>query len=65
MLDIEKLNQLIAKKDASGVAELVKKHNISIDGNNLVLSDNDINEYYNFWDKRQLVKKINLNSLTA
>lgn len=65
MIDIEKLHHLISIKDAEGVAALIKNSSTTVDGNELVLANTDIDDYYEYWDKRQLVKKINLNSLTV
>ncbi len=63
MLDVNELKQAVQEKDASKIALLMKKHNLSIQGTKIVASRENSDRIAKFWDKRQLVKKINLNSL--
>jgi hypothetical protein len=62
MLDVVELKQLIEKGDARAVAEIIKRHNLTIGNGNISGTKKQASEAYEYWDKRQLVKKINLNS---
>lgn len=63
MLDVSEIKQAIQDKDAAKIAALIKKHNLTIDDNKITATPAICSEMSAFWDKRQLVKKINLNSL--
>jgi len=63
MIDIKKLKQLISDADPKKIALYLDNHNLKIKDNKVVSNDKDyILDQITFWDKRQLVKKINLNS---
>jgi len=63
MLNVDELKQAIQNKDAAKIASLVKQYGLTIENNKISASDENCNQMTGFWDKRQLVKKINLNSL--
>jgi hypothetical protein len=63
MLDVHELKQAVQDRDAQKIALLMKKHNLSIQGTKIIASRDNRDQITAFWDKRQLVKKINLNSL--
>jgi hypothetical protein len=61
--EINELPRLIANEDIDGISSLMKQCNLEIKNNTIVAKyTTETNEKYVFWDKRQLVKKINLNS---
>jgi len=63
VIDIKKLNQLISNGDPKKIALYLDNHNLRIKDNKVISNDKDyILDQITFWDKRQLVKKINLNS---
>jgi histidinol phosphatase-like PHP family hydrolase len=63
MLDILHLRRLIEEKDAPRISEYMKEHNLTLsDENKIIKINSSFEEDYAFWDKRQLIKKINLNS---
>lgn len=58
--------RFIEAKDAAGLASYMKSHNLSLTDDNRIVCQEQYKpkkEEFAFWDKRQLVKKINLNSL--
>lgn len=62
-IDINKLNSLIQSKDAKKIALYMENHNLKIkDGKIVCIDKSYVDEKIRFWEKRQLVKKINLNS---
>lgn len=62
--DINDLKLLIESKDRQKLVEFIKKHNLAIKNGKVVHSDPKfVKQQIEYWDKRQLVKKINLNSL--
>ena len=62
-VDIDKLDKIVASKDAKKIALYMENHNLKLEDGKIVCRDkNYVNEQISFWDKRQLVKKINLNS---
>lgn len=62
-IDINKLNKLIQSKDAKKIALYMENHNLKLKDGKIICADKEyVNEKISFWDKRQLVKKINLNS---
>ena len=63
MLDIKHLKQLISDNNAIAIAEYIKQYDISIVDNKLVFPKQLKHEAETYWDKRQLIRKINLNSL--
>lgn len=63
MLDIPHLKNLIVNNDAKSIANYIKKYNITFANNKLIFSEKNKQDAEEYWDKRQLVKKILLNSL--
>lgn len=63
MIDIKKLNNLINGGDAKKLAHYLDNHNLKVENDKIVSNDKKyVGNQINYWDKRQLVKKINLNS---
>lgn len=62
MIDITDIEQMIRDADASGLATLIKQHNLILDNDTLKATDDTIKQIVEYWDKRQLVRKILLNS---
>ena len=63
-VDIEYLYKLIADKNVSELKAFIKEHGLKIKDGKIFPKDKDTAQrQIAFWDKRQLVKKINLNSL--
>ena len=63
-MDIEYLYKLIADKNVSELKAFIKEHGLKIENGKIFPKDKDTAQrQIAFWDKRQLVKKINLNSL--
>ena len=57
------LKELIAKKDVVGIANFIKTHDLKIENNKVIPNNNEHIKYLrNFWDQRQLIRKILLNS---
>jgi hypothetical protein len=63
-LQIKKLTSLIEAGDRDAVVEYMNKQNLEVDeaGKVHYRNQDQISDLLSFWDKRQLVKKINLNS---
>lgn len=62
-IDIENLGRLVESKDAKKIAHYMENHNLKLENGKIVCRDKKyVDEKIIFWDKRQLVKKINLNS---
>lgn len=61
-MDINTLYNLIETKNVTELKTFMKENNLEIKDSKIVTNQN-LNEKIAFWDKRQLVKKINLNSL--
>ncbi|XAI94174.1 DNA polymerase [Pseudomonas phage vB_Pa-PAC2] len=59
------LKNLVESKNWQEVAIYMKKYGLEVSpDNSIVMSDSHMqNEYYEYWDKAQLVRKIGLNSL--
>lgn len=63
IIDIEKLKNLIASGNAKKIAHYMENHNLAIANGKIICKDKHyVKEQIGYWDKRQLVKKINLNS---
>jgi intein/homing endonuclease len=62
MLDVVELKKLIENGNTSAIAELVKKYGLTISDGKIIGTKDQANEAYAYWDKRQHVKKINLNA---
>lgn len=63
-LNFDTLNQLIADKNAAGLKAFIETHELEVKDGKIFPKDKEaVKKLVAFWDKRQLVKKINLNSL--
>jgi DNA polymerase elongation subunit (family B) len=62
MIDQEEIKKLIKNNDAAGLAALIKNNNLTICNNQITASTKIIHEIIEYWDKRQLVRKLQLNS---
>jgi hypothetical protein len=62
MLNPQEIDKAIANKDAQTIAKLIKENGLRLEGNKLVADSKDVEESAAFWDRRQLIKKILLNS---
>jgi hypothetical protein len=62
MLDVSDIEDAMSQGDAEKLASLIKKYNLKIDGNKISADDHISKEYEDYWDRRQLIKKILLNS---
>lgn len=63
MIDIEHINRLIEDNQTKDLAEYMKLHDLILtDDNKIIKKSGSFYEEIEFWDKRQLVKKILLNS---
>ncbi len=59
----KKLKELIAEGHKKRVVQYINQHNLMVrDGKVIYRDQKDLKRIIGFWDKRQLVKKINLNS---
>lgn len=59
----DKMKELIDSKDADAIVEYMNLHNLTVKQGQVCYRDKDRLKFIvGFWDKRQLVKKINLNS---
>jgi DNA polymerase elongation subunit (family B) len=63
MLVVNELKSAIEAGDAAKIAEYIKTYGLSIEQNRVVADPEVRGKLADYWDKRQLVKKINLNSL--
>jgi len=63
MLDVDELKLLVKKKNAGEIANYIKKYSLDIVDNKIKGNPRVCKSLTDYWDKRQLVKKINLNSL--
>jgi len=62
MIDISYMKELIDSKDVVRLASYMKTNGLSVSGNKIVGSTESISQAGEYWDKRQLVRKILLNS---
>lgn len=62
LLDLQKL---VESRDARKIAELIKLHGLTIEDSKIKIPDDKVNDLTAYWDKRQLVKKILLNSAST
>jgi len=63
-MNVEKLSQLLKTGTRDEIESFCQNNNLDIKDNKIYPKDKQkIQEEFAFWDKRQLVKKINLNSL--
>jgi hypothetical protein len=63
LIDIEYINNLIENNQIKDLAEYMKIHNLVLtEDNKIIKKQGSFSDEFAFWDKRQLVKKILLNS---
>lgn len=63
MIDIEYINKMIEEEDIENLSDYMKKNDLILsDDNKIIKNSGSFSEEIEFWDKRQLVKKIMLNS---
>lgn len=63
MIDLKHINTLIEQKQTKELIDYIEKNDLIItDDNKIVHKSGSFNDEIAFWDKRQLVKKILLNS---
>ena len=62
MLDVNEVELAIENRDAEKLARLIKTYNLKIDDGRITADSDTSKKYENFWDQRQLIKKILLNS---
>lgn len=65
MIDIILLKKLIESKDAVSLSQYIKENGLSLESNKIVATSSQIKQSYEYHDKRQLVRKILLNSALA
>jgi len=63
MLVVDELKTAIQAGDAVRVAKYITEYNLTLKETCITATAGVLAEITAFWDKRQLVKKINLNSL--
>jgi DNA polymerase elongation subunit (family B) len=62
--NINELHSVLESKDKQAIVSYLQQHQLTIDNGKIVHSDKaTAKREIEYWDKRQLVKKINLNSL--
>ena len=62
MLDATEIERAIESGDAEFIAALIKEQNLEIKDGKIVADPVMVKESFEFWDQRQLIKKILLNS---
>ena len=62
MLSIDVLEELIAQKNAVKIAEFIKNNQLNLVNGKIFGDEEIIKENEEYWDKKQLVTKIQLNS---
>jgi hypothetical protein len=62
MLNPSEIQSAIAAGDAAKLAAMIKNGELVLDGNKLKAVPEAASEAYDFWDRRQIIKKILLNS---
>lgn len=63
MIDIKAINEAVKNGDAHILAGLIQQKQIYIkDGKIFATNKEDVKATFDYWDKRQLVRKILLNS---
>jgi hypothetical protein len=62
MIDINELKSILNTKDPNLIASYIKKNNLKINDNKIIADNETIKRFSEFYDKRQLVRKILLNS---
>lgn len=61
-MDAQHVKKLIEEKNIHDLKKYMDMHNLSIVGNKIVADSGTIEKFKEYWDKRQLVRKILLNS---
>ena len=61
-MDVEHIKHLVKTRNVSELRQYMKLHNLVIKNGKIVASQEKIKEFTDYWDKRQLVRKILLNS---
>lgn len=63
---MESIKNLLESRNINGIVTFMKEHNLKIENNRIVAADNEsqinLKKNYEFYDQRQLIKKILLNS---
>ena len=59
---MDEINAAITARDSKKVASLIKKHGLKIENNKITADVETVKASDSFWDQRQLIKKILLNS---
>lgn len=62
MLNVSELEQSILSGDAEHIASLIQTYNLKIKDNKIIAEKEVKDKFVTFWDQRQLIKKILLNS---
>ena len=62
MLDVNEVELAIENRDAEKLARLIKTYNLKIEDGRITADAEVSKKYEDFWDRRQLIKKILLNS---
>ena len=62
MIDVPYIKELINTKNVDKLSAYIKDNNLVIKGNKIVGTPENVSQAAEYWDKRQLVRKILLNS---
>ena len=62
MLDATEINRAIQSGDAATIAAIMREQNLEIKNGKIVGNPTLVKKAFEFWDQRQLIKKILLNS---
>ncbi len=64
IFDLNKLKDLVKSGKTNEISSYMKLHNLVVEGNKIIPKDpEEYKKKSDFWDKRQYVRKILLNSL--
>lgn len=63
MIDVPKIKQMISNNDVESLAKYIKDHNLVLRDDIITAERPEIEYASQFWDKKQMVKKIGLNAL--
>lgn len=63
MIDVPKIKQMISNNDIESLAKYIKDHNLVLRDDIITAERPEIEYASQFWDKKQMVKKIGLNAL--
>lgn len=61
-MNIEEIKAIIASGNAEEIAHCIKQNGLSLVDNKIIFNKEKLSNLYEFYDKRQLVRKILLNS---